>query len=126
MKDQVMRCECGGPIKPDITFFGEQLPKSFLDSMVLCKEADLLIVLGTALAVNPFKSLVSMVGKDVPKVLFNMENVFETSGYDFTKAKEMKCFVKGKCDESIRKLVADCGWQKEFEDVLPACHKGKQ
>jgi len=26
---EVMRCECGGPVKPDITFFGEDLPAVF-------------------------------------------------------------------------------------------------
>lgn len=66
-----------------------------------------------------------MLDQNVPKVLFNMENVFETSGYDFDKPKQNKILVKGKCDESIRKLVKDCSWGEEFEAVLPACHKAK-
>jgi NAD-dependent SIR2 family protein deacetylase len=35
-KEEVMRCPCGGPIKPDITFFGEGLPDDFMVSMKLC------------------------------------------------------------------------------------------
>lgn len=70
-----MRCECGGPIKPDITFFGEGLPKDFFTSLELCKDVDLLLVMGTALAVSPFKNIVGMCDSKVPKVLFNMENV---------------------------------------------------
>lgn len=70
-----MRCECGGPIKPDITFFEEGLPKDFFTSLELCKDVDLLLVMGTALAVSPFKNIVGMCDSSVPKVLFNMENV---------------------------------------------------
>jgi NAD+-dependent protein deacetylase SIR2 len=33
--EQVMRCGCGGPVKPDITFFGEGLPQEFFKA---CKE----------------------------------------------------------------------------------------
>ena len=50
--------DCKGPVKPEITFFGESLPKQFLqifDSINAGKyDCDLLIVMGTALAVNPF------------------------------------------------------------------------
>ena len=84
-----------------------------------------MIVCGTALAVSPFKNVVDMVKKDCPAVLFNMENVFETSGYDFDRPDKNKILVKGKCDEMIRKLVADCGWSEDFEKVLPECHKNK-
>mgnify|MGYP006135043565 CR=1 FL=1 len=55
----IYRCEkegCGGPVKPDITFFGEGLPRCFFEAMEHIQEhgADLLIVIGTALAVGPF------------------------------------------------------------------------
>lgn len=82
--DQVMRCDkCDGAVKPDITFFGEGLPNDFFNSCKTIQESepDLLIVCGTALAVSPFKNIVGMVSSNVPKVLFNMEDVFETSGY---------------------------------------------
>ena len=86
-------------------------------------EVDLLIVMGTALAVSPFNMLPRMVGAQVPKVLFNMENTKETGGYDFTEENTYKHFVQGKCDETVRKLVADLDWTAEFEAVLPECHK---
>ena len=48
-------CKCGGLIKPDIVFFGEPLPHKFnwmsTADMASC---DLLIVMGTSLAVQPF------------------------------------------------------------------------
>jgi NAD-dependent SIR2 family protein deacetylase len=48
---------CDGPIKPDITFFGESLPDKFMkiwENLAKTKDCDLLIVIGTALAVSPF------------------------------------------------------------------------
>ena len=71
---EVMKCEsCDGPVKPKIVFFGENLPEEFFKAMnQVQKNCDLLIVMGTALAVGPFNQIVDLVGKDVPKVLINM------------------------------------------------------
>lgn len=103
--DKVMYCDkCKAPVKPDIVFFGEGLPRSFFDALEDLHDVDLLIVAGTALAVSPFNVVPSELGWDVPKVLFNMENVFETCGIDFDEPQYNKIFVKGKCDESILKL----------------------
>jgi len=127
IRDQViMRCDledCDGPIKPDITFFGEQLPASFYDAMKRVQVGDLLMVMGTALAVAPFNMIPSMTKAGIPKILFNMNNTADTGGYDFTESGANKLFVEGKCDETLRKLVDDCGWSEEFEAILPECHK---
>jgi len=54
----VPRCRCGGVYKPDITFFGEGLPpKAWAEAEALCKQADLMLVLGTSLTVYPAASL---------------------------------------------------------------------
>ena len=62
---------------------------------------DLLIIMGTALAVQPFNQLPGSVSKKCPKVLMNMMNTKETGGYDFTEKKQCKLFVCGKCDETV-------------------------
>ena len=50
----VPRCKCGGAYKPDITFFGEQLPEmAFMKSQELAMRADVMLVLGTSLTVFP-------------------------------------------------------------------------
>jgi len=124
--DKVMYCDkCKAPVKPDIVFFGEGLPRSFFDALEDLHDVDLLIVAGTALAVSPFNVVPSELGWDVPKVLFNMENVFETCGIDFDEPQHNKILVKGKCDESILKLAKDCGWNDDFKAVLHKCHKDK-
>ena len=75
---EVMYCaKCGGPIKPEITFFGEQLPEKFMTAMEDLHDAELLIIIGTALAVSPFNMCVYQVPEDCPKVLINMTNNHE-------------------------------------------------
>ena len=71
---EVMRCQCGGPIKPAITFFGEGLPLTFSHALdTIRKEScDLMIVIGTGLAVAPFNSTVMAGAYDVPRVLMNL------------------------------------------------------
>ncbi|XP_043827932.1 NAD-dependent protein deacetylase sirtuin-3, mitochondrial isoform X2 [Dromiciops gliroides] len=52
MADRVPRCPiCTGVIKPDIVFFGEQLPQRFFLYMADFPMADLLIIIGTSLEV---------------------------------------------------------------------------
>lgn len=77
-----MYCECGDPIKPDITFFGEGLPKEFGTADGIMKESDLLIVIGTSLVVSPFNGACDYPESYCPKILINMENT-ASAGYDF-------------------------------------------
>lgn len=69
-------------MKPDIVFFGEDLPVKFYDAMKTVNDCDLLIVMGTGLAVAPFCEIVDAVQKDCPKVLINLENT-NKNGYNF-------------------------------------------
>mgnify|MGYP001821510604 FL=1 len=56
---RVPRCEaCDGVMKPDITFFGEMLPEGALEAaFALASEADLTLVLGSSLVVQPAASV---------------------------------------------------------------------
>lgn len=46
--------KCGGVYKPDITFFGEMLPEAAYNGAVrLASKADLIVVLGSSLTVQP-------------------------------------------------------------------------
>eukprot|EP01052_Picozoa_sp_SAG31_P011392 SAG31_NODE_643_length_13291_cov_6.294042_1_plen_442_part_00 len=69
------RTVCGGLIKPDIVFFGQQVQLSVLKMHDDMKEADLIIVLGTSLSVHPFNQLITLAGATVPRVLINREQV---------------------------------------------------
>lgn len=58
----VPKCEevdCPGVVKPDIIFFGEMLPDRFHDSIEQdFPKAEVLIIMGSSLKVQPFASLV--------------------------------------------------------------------
>ncbi len=101
-------------------FFGENLPEEYSAAVKpeKLKATDLLIVIGTALAVSPFNSIPNRISDGVPKVLINMENTLKTGHIDFTKGDD-KLFLKGKCDEVIAKLVKDVGWGEDFDMLLP-------
>ena len=65
----VPRCQCGGPYKPDITFFGEALPEvAFMRSQELALRADVMLVLGTSLTVYPAAGLPGLTLRNGGKV----------------------------------------------------------
>lgn len=52
--EKIPRCSCGGPIRPDIVLYEEQLPKKAVNDALDClHDADMLIVAGTSLSVYP-------------------------------------------------------------------------
>lgn len=58
-RDEIPTCpDCGGAIKPDITFFGEMLPREALEAADRhARKADLMLILGTSLIVYPAAAL---------------------------------------------------------------------
>ena len=58
--NDVPRCECGGLIKPDVVLYEEPLNNDVVDKAIKAlKEADLLIIGGTSLAVYPAASYIN-------------------------------------------------------------------
>ena len=69
----VPKCECGGVIKPDVVLYGESLPADVtLKAVDAIKNADMLIVGGTSLAVYPAASFVNYY-KGERLVLINLQ-----------------------------------------------------
>ncbi|KAI0118378.1 DHS-like NAD/FAD-binding domain-containing protein [Nemania sp. FL0031] len=102
---------CGGLVKPDIVFFGEQLPNTFFSNATVPQEADLVIVVGTSLTVHPFAGLPRLARDSVPRLLFNMQRVGDFG----TRADDVLCL--GECDDGIRKLADELGWREELEKM---------
>ncbi len=68
----VPRCGCGEVLKPDILFFGEELPSdALLAAQMAFESADLVLVLGTSLQVYPAALLPGFRGRNVPLVIVN-------------------------------------------------------
>ncbi|KAG7194789.1 NAD-dependent histone deacetylase sir2 [Scheffersomyces spartinae] len=63
-------------IKPDITFFGEALPRAYTSQFGSdFSSCDMLIVIGTSLQVAPISKAIHKIAARVPKVLINRELV---------------------------------------------------
>ncbi|CAL8284310.1 unnamed protein product [Arctogadus glacialis] len=63
-------------MKPDIVFFGENLPELFHRAMKQDKdEVDLLIVIGSSLKVRPVALIPNSIPHDVPQILINREQL---------------------------------------------------
>ena len=68
------RCSCGGVFKPDIVFFGDELPGEPLRLALLAMlNADLVLVCGTSLKVAPANQLLAYRVEGTPVVVINME-----------------------------------------------------
>jgi NAD-dependent deacetylase sirtuin 2 len=119
----------GGYVKPDIVFFGEELPQRFAElSKSDFAECDLLLVLGTSLKVHPVAGLVRKVGHTVPRLLVNRERVGEdtggvlsptrmtsSSGFQFDCPGTRDVFCEGDCDAGVSELVKLLGWEADLE-----------
>ncbi|KAF1792581.1 DHS-like NAD/FAD-binding domain [Phytophthora cactorum] len=93
-----------GIIKPDIVFFGESLPRRFHDSVKSDEgEADLVLVMGSSLKVNPVRSIVGRFKKDTPMILINREPVGRPHKFDVE--------LLGYSDEIVQELCRLLGWE---------------
>ncbi|MCJ1474072.1 Sir2 histone deacetylase Hst2 [Lambiella insularis] len=103
--------QCNGLVKPDIVFFGERLPEDFFRSTSLPAQADLCIVMGTSLTVQPFASLPSCTAEGVPRILINKERVGDLG------CRPDDVLLLGDCDEGVRRLASALGWLDELEEL---------
>ena len=55
----IPRCSCGGIVRPDVVLYGEMLPNSYIKAIDYIRKADLLIVAGTSLTVQPASGLIN-------------------------------------------------------------------
>ncbi len=73
--DGVPYCSCGGIIRPDIVLYEEQLDNNIINSSIkFISEADVLIVAGTTLVVQPAASLINYYNGN-KLILINLSNV---------------------------------------------------
>lgn len=103
--------QCGGLVKPDIVFFGEALPKEFFENVGFATVADLAIIMGTSLTVQPFASLPWKIQQGVPRLLINREQVGDI-GY-----RGDDVVFLDNCDKGVIQLAKELGWEKELEDM---------
>ncbi|MEE6510901.1 hypothetical protein FKM82_031256 [Ascaphus truei] len=121
LESQVPRCSsCGGLIKPDIVFFGEQLPPRFLLHLTDFPRADLLLIIGTSLEVEPFASLAYSVSGSTPRVLINREPV----GPFLRGVRGSDVMELGEVTAGVRRFVRLLGWEHDLEELERGCKDG--
>ncbi|XP_065210597.1 NAD-dependent protein deacetylase sirtuin-2-like [Planococcus citri] len=133
--DEIPICKhCGGIVKPDIVFFGENLPAPFfMNSQEDFPKCDLLIIMGSSLVVQPFASLKDRVREDCPRLLINRELVGQndllrslglSNGLDFDPEHGTRdVFWEGMCDDGCQLLADKLGWGDELRQLVKQEHE---
>jgi NAD-dependent SIR2 family protein deacetylase len=118
-KHRPVKCSCGGWIKPDIVFYGEDLPQRFFtlsdEDFPKCK---LMVIMGTSLQVQPFSSVVDWVSQDIPRFLLNKE---PAGDFAHGNTSPNDCFIKGDCQEIIRAVIDDLKWTDDLLKLEANC-----
>ncbi|KAM6943483.1 NAD-dependent protein deacetylase sirtuin-3, mitochondrial [Xenentodon cancila] len=124
MSRTVPKCPtCKGVVKPDIVFFGEELPRHFLKYLTDFPLADLLIVMGTSLEVEPFASLAGAVRGSVPRLLINRDLVGPFSW----RRRPHDVVQLGDVVSGVQALVDALGWTHELDALMAAgAQKGQR
>lgn len=96
-----VKCDsCGGLLKPDFIFFGEDIPRqAFLDSMEAARKSDLMLVVGTSGEVVPASQIPLLAKQTGAKIIeINVQHTQYTE--EITDL-----FLEGKASEILKKIV---------------------
>uniref|UniRef100_H3D3L1 NAD-dependent protein deacetylase n=1 Tax=Tetraodon nigroviridis TaxID=99883 RepID=H3D3L1_TETNG len=116
MSDQVPVCSfCAATVKPDVVFFGEDLPQKYFLHAEDFPKADLLIIMGTSLQIEPFASLVNTVRSTVPRLLLNRHAVGPFQRVPLRRGDHMEL---GDLEVTVRRLAQMLGWSGEIEELM--------
>ena len=115
-----IKCQsCDHPtVKPSIVLFRSPLPPVFFESVPRdVEDIDLLIVIGTSLAVAPANSLVWRVPKSSMRVLINREPAGRMLGMDY-ESHDRDFFAQGDCEDVVLDLMDELGWIDNLRPLL--------
>lgn len=92
--------ECNGVLKSEAVLFGEPLPeKAMSEAIKLCRETDLMLVIGTSLSIYPAAFLPQLAKNAGAKIiLINLEGINRDNVADIV--------IQGRATEIVPKLVA--------------------
>jgi NAD-dependent histone deacetylase SIR2 len=99
-----------GVMKPDITFFGEQLPDEFSKRLTEHDRdlVDLVIVIGTSLKVAPVSEVVPFLPPHIPQIYISRTPVSHVN-FDID--------LLGDCDVVVAELCRRAGWELKHEMI---------
>ena len=120
-------------MKPDITFFGEDLPATF-HNRLMCHDrdlVDLVLVIGTSLKVAPVSEVVGVLPRHVPQLYISREvrkppPPLLTQLIMLTHVSIQPCShanfdidLLGDCDTVVAELCRRAGWDLQHEMLVP-------
>jgi NAD-dependent histone deacetylase SIR2 len=108
-------CTCGEPAKPDILFFGEQLPYEYFASANKLKRVDLVLAIGTSLSVFPFSGVPNLIRQEATIVFVNQTKI----DCVLDRCPE-PMMLEGDIDEIAGKIAASAGWQSDLNALQSA------
>nr|XP_055029797.1 NAD-dependent protein deacetylase sirtuin-3 isoform X2 [Misgurnus anguillicaudatus] len=110
---------CAGAVKPNVVFFGEDLPEKYFQHAEDFPKADLLMIMGTSLKIEPFASLINTVKSTVPRLLLNRDPVGPFERRPLRRGDYMEL---GDLIDSVQKLAEILGWHSEIQHLMN-CHE---
>jgi len=131
-EEEVPHCEaCSSVVKPDIVFFGENLPSRFFRLVEAdFSQCDLLIIFGTSLNVQPFAALVDRVPDTCPRLLVNKEKcgragllmrLMGQAGLQFDSSDNYRDVAwLGTCDDGAVAMATALGWEADLRALEKA------
>ena len=128
MNDEIKYCEkCGAPVKSNVVFYGESLSDEFFEKSYDVLNADLIFIAGTSLEVPPFNRLAyGHTNKNSYRVVINRLRVgkkYIPRGLDYEDTESKDMMLIGECDDVVKNLIRDLGWEKEFYEYLDKIKK---
>nr|XP_020467789.1 NAD-dependent protein deacetylase sirtuin-3-like [Monopterus albus]XP_020467797.1 NAD-dependent protein deacetylase sirtuin-3-like [Monopterus albus] len=122
MNDGVPICTfCAATVKPDVVFFGEDLPQKYFLHTKDFPKADLLIIMGTSLQIEPFASLVNTVRSTVPRLLLNRHAVGPFQKVPLRRVDHVEL---GNLEDTVRRFADMLGWNDEIEELMRSQETG--
>ncbi|XP_060932933.1 NAD-dependent protein deacetylase sirtuin-3 [Limanda limanda] len=106
---------CAATVKPDVVFFGEDLPQNYFLHTKDFPKADLLIIMGTSLQIEPFASLVNTVRSTVPRLLLNRHAV---GPFVKTPLRRGDHLELGDLEDTVRRFAEMLGWNDEITELM--------
>ncbi|PGH12524.1 hypothetical protein AJ80_06685 [Polytolypa hystricis UAMH7299] len=103
--------ECMGLVKPNIVFFGESLPRGFFVNRTLTAAADLCIIMGTSLTVQPFASLPGLCAEGTPRLLINLTRAGGLG------SRPDDVLMLSECDKGVMELAEALGWLEDLQEL---------
>ena len=112
----VVKCDiCGGPCKPNVVFYGEDLDERFYEKIQESEDFDLVIIMGTSLQVYPFAEIPKLMKTSSWKVVFNKD---EVGLFLFKFLFSNTLFIQGTTDDIVKKFLEEVELLDDFKKFV--------